>query len=263
VAPTRYEREARETRDRLRSFTARQAVHETARKRRRLDNIVAIAAGVVLLAGAGTVQVLYGTVGPGAPKPSPSASASADAGKNVGDIPKVTDAVKTTFTGTLTLNEVGLGVELDGTAAPQGVAVMAEEAGSDYLVGKTCHRIVVSETANLIQCGALDAQGSDTDDFAFGPIENAPKSGVYPAGTIALARKSGDAYSQGHQFFITTTDTTLPDDAAGGYTVVGKVTSGLDDLISQIMSKGTTASGGDGAPAVETKITAFSLAAAK
>jgi len=263
VAPTRNEREAREARERLRIFTARQSVHETARRRRRLDNVIAISAGVVLIAVAATVQVLYGTVGPGAPKAkaSASASASAQAGKNVGDIPAPTDATKTTFTGTLTLNQIALGVELDGTAAPQGVAVLADEAKTNYLVGKVCHRVVVSDTANLIQCGALDTTGKDVDGYSFGPIENAPKGGVYPAGTIALARKGGDAYSQGHQIFITTTSTTLPDDAAGGYTVVGTVTSGLDKLISGIMSKGTTAENGDGQPTVATKITAFTLKA--
>jgi peptidyl-prolyl cis-trans isomerase B (cyclophilin B) len=263
VAPTRNDREAREARQRLRAFSARQAVHEGARKRRRVDNIAAIVAGVLLIAGAATAQTLYGTIGPGAPagssKASASSSASAAAGKNVGDIPKPTDATKTTLTGTLTLNEVALGVSLDGKAAPQGVAVLADEAKSGYLVGKVCHRVVVSDTANLIQCGAIDTTGADAKGYSFGPIENAPKGGVYPAGTIALARVGGDAYSQGHQFFITTTETTLPDDAAGGYTVVGTVTSGLDQLISQIVSKGTSASGGDGVPNVETKITAFTL----
>jgi peptidyl-prolyl cis-trans isomerase B (cyclophilin B) len=265
VAPTRNDRAAREARQRLRAFSARQTVHERARRRRRIDYIAAIAAGVVLIAVAATGQVLYGTVGPGKPAgkssatPSASASASATAGTNVGDIPKPTAATEKTLTGSLTLNQVALKISLDGAAAPQGVAVLADEAKSGYLVGKVCHRVVVSTSANLIQCGALNEQGGDAKDYSFGPIENAPKGGVYPAGTIALARVGGDAYSQGHQFFITTTDTTLPDDAAGGYTVVGTVTGGLDQLISQIVSKGTSASGGDGAPKVATKITAFTL----
>ena len=55
-----------------------------------------------------------------------------------------------------------------------------------------------------------------------------------------MARAGGDAYSNGHQFFICFVDTTLPTDAAGGYTVVGTVTSGLDQLKSQIVAGGIT-----------------------
>ena len=53
-----------------------------------------------------------------------------------------------------------------------------------------------------------------------------------------MARAGDDAYSNGHQFFLVTGDTTLPADSAGGYTVVGTVTSGLDQLIAAIMSQG-------------------------
>ena len=43
-----------------------------------------------------------------------------------------------------------------------------------------------------------------------------------------MARTSGNANGNGTQFFIVYKDTVIPADAAGGYTVVGKVTSGLD-----------------------------------
>ena len=95
--------------------------------------------------------------------------------------------------------------------------------------------------------------------YSFGPIENAPADGVYPAGTIAMARASGDAYSNGRQFFIVFQDSTLPNDAAGGYTVVGSVTSGLDSLMAQIANAGTADGSTDGAPLVATTITSLTI----
>jgi peptidyl-prolyl cis-trans isomerase B (cyclophilin B) len=54
-------------------------------------------------------------------------------------------------------------------------------------------------------------------------------------------------------------DGTLPNDAAGGYTIFGKVTSGLDKIVSSIWDAGTKDGSDDGAPAVATTITAVSL----
>jgi len=42
-----------------------------------------------------------------------------------------------------------------------------------------------------------------------------------------MARQSGNGSSMGSQFFIVYKDSTIPADAAGGYTVFGHVTSGL------------------------------------
>ena len=92
--------------------------------------------------------------------------------------------------------------------------------------------------------------------------QNAPADNVYPTGTIAMARGANDAYSNGHQFFIVTDTTTLGADSAGGYTIVGKVTSGLEDLIQQVTSKGIKEVGSDGVtgtPNVPTSITSVTL----
>ena len=56
--------------------------------------------------------------------------------------------------------------------------------------------------------------------------------------------------------------TTLGADSAGGYTIVGKVTSGLEDLIQQVTSKGIKEVGSDGVtgtPDVPTSITSVTL----
>ncbi|MEO7348979.1 MAG: peptidylprolyl isomerase [Terrimesophilobacter sp.] len=256
------EREAREARERLRRFNARQGTHASQLRRRKRDNILAIVGAIVIAALAGVTQVVYFSAGPGAPQPVPSVSptppAEPTSGKNVGDVPDPSLSENRTWTGTLTLNDVTLGIELDGAKAPQTVAVFVGEVEDDYFIGKTCHRLTLPPT-RLIQCGSLDGTGAGDPAFGFGPIENAPTDTVYPAGTIAMARAGNDAYSQGRQFFIMLDDGTLPNDAAGGYTVFGSVTSGLDALISSVADAGTANESPDGPPAVPTTITGVTL----
>jgi peptidyl-prolyl cis-trans isomerase B (cyclophilin B) len=247
------EREAREARERLKRYNARQSVFEAQVKRRKRDNILAII-GVVVVATLATVtQILYFSAGPGATDATPTSSATPtpSAEANVGDVPPVDVAEARTWTGTLTLNDTELAVSLDGAAAPQAVASVIQDVNDGYYIDKTCHRLLVD---SLLQCGSLDGTGAGDPTYSFGPIENAPSDGVYPAGTIAMAR-SDSAYSNGHQFFIVFEETTLPDPA--GYSVIGTVTGGLDDLTANITDAGV---GEDGtAPATPTTITAFTL----
>jgi peptidyl-prolyl cis-trans isomerase B (cyclophilin B) len=263
VASSRQQRDQREARDRLQRYQARQEVHTRQSKRRVRDNIIA-AAGVVLVAGlAATTQIFYFTAGPGAPTPEPSASAPAPTGTNVG-APDPTLSEYRTWTGQLVLNDdITLGIELDGLNAPQATAGFVQDAESGYFEGKTCHRLASSSGFAFLQCGSLDGTGAGDPAYSFGPIENAPADNVYPAGTIAMARSGNDAYSNGHQFFIVTDATTLGSDTAGGYTVVGHVTSGLEQLIDQVTSLGVdpaaVGADGSGAPLVPTTITRVTL----
>lgn len=76
-----------------------------------------------------------------------------------------------------------------------------------------------------------------------------------------MARTSNNAYGNGQQFFIAYKDSTFPDDSAGGYTIVGHVTSGLD-VISKIGAAGVApggASADDGAPVTPVTIDSFTL----
>ena len=263
MAPNKnQEREAREARDRLKRYTARQTVNTTQKKRRKRDNIIALAVVLVVVAAATFFQVSYFTSGPGMPVPEASASPSASpaAGQNIGDIPSPEYAESRTWTGDLTLNKVKLGIELDGEAAPQAVAAFVKQVQDGYFTGKTCHRLVVSEGAKLVQCGSIDGAGGADPEYAFGPVENAPEDNLYTTGTIAMARVTDMAYSQGHQFFITFGDSTFQSDSAGGYTVIGKVTSGLDGFVSQIADGGfDTAADGSTSPKIPTTITAIAV----
>ena len=256
------EREAREARDRLTRYNARQAVHTHQVKRRKRDNLWAVGAVVVIAALATVAQVYYFTAGPGTPAPTPSASASADAeSQNVGDVPSADVSEYRTWTGELTLNDVALSISLDGAAAPQAVASFVTDIQSGYYTGKACHRLFVDTGVGLIQCGSLNGDGATDTSYSYGPVENAPADGNYVTGTIAIAN-SGTSYSNGRQFFIVFDDSLLGGEGSEGYSVIGTVTMGLDQLESQIVAGGITPSADsttDGAPVIPTTITAATI----
>jgi peptidyl-prolyl cis-trans isomerase B (cyclophilin B) len=254
VAPKQQnEREARQARERLRAYQARQTVHETKAKRRVRDNWIAGIAVLIVVALAVTTQLLY-FAKPSASSASPSPSASAQANK----LPAKTLAENRTWTGTLTINDIPLGVELDGAAAPQAVSSTIALTQKKFYDGLTCHRLT-NGGFYVLQCGDPEGTGQGGPGYEYGPVENAPADNVYPAGTLAMARQQNNASSQGSQFFIVYKDTTIPADSAGGYTVIGKVTSGLDKLVSGVVDKGIKDGSSDGAPTVATKIDTFTL----
>ena len=169
-----------------------------------------------------------------------------------------------TWTGTLTLNKsIDLGIELDGAKAPQAASAEISLIREQFYNGTTCHRLADSDGLKFLQCGSANGDGTGDAGFEYGPLENVPEDGVYEKGTIAIAR-SDSPYSQSTQFFIVYGDTTL-DGSTGGYTVVGKVTSGLSELESEIASKGIASPGRDGTgePKVATKITDATIAEQK
>ncbi len=272
MAPSKNtDREAREARDRLRRYNARQAVHAHQAKRRVRDNVLALVGLVVIAALATFTQIYYFSAGPGKPaarsSATPTPTPTAAAGKNVGNVPDPSVAQARTWTGTLELNKVSLGISLDGKAAPQSVASFVTDAQNKYFDGLLCWRLTNSANFYVLQCGTSSPSGADTTSYSFGPLENTPKNNIYPAGSIVEARTGDNAYGQGHQFFITYKDSTIPADSAGGYSIFGHITSGLDQLNSVITSKGivppaagsTTTNANDGPPVVTTKITSVTI----
>ena len=147
--------------------------------------------------------------------------------------------------------EAAIVLELDGASAPQAVANFVTLAQGGYFDGTGCHRLV-TEGIHVLQCGDPTFTGSGGPGYSFGPIENAPENDVYPAGTVAMARRGGDAESMGSQFFLVYEESTIPSDAAGGYTVFGTITSGLD-FVRAVADAGT-AGGASVAPATPVTI---------
>lgn len=270
------DRETRVARERLRAYQARQHVHAHTTKRRKRDNIIATIGVVVIVVLAVLVQLVYFGVGPGkviastktpTPTPAPTATTAPAAGENSGQVPPATLADNRTWSGTLTVNKIPLAITLDGAKAPQAVSSTIKLIQSKFYIGTVCWRLTNATDFKVLQCG--DPLGKDPakagtggPGYSYGPIENAPADNVYPAGTIAMARTSDNAYSMGSQFFIVWGKTSIPSDSAGGYTVIGHVTSGLDELKSQVTSKGLTPSGtdpNDGRPKVTATITAATI----
>ncbi|MFF2031418.1 peptidylprolyl isomerase [Arthrobacter sp. NPDC058192] len=262
-------RSAREAKRRVQQMEARRGLRRDQDKRRKRDNVLAVSAGAGAIALALIMQLTVFSSNPteeevtaaqeGLASPSASATATA-AATNAANIPKADTAAGKTFTGELKLNGGALGVELDGTKAPQAAAVFKSLADQNFYKGLNCHRLTTAENFGVLQCGSKSGNGSSDPSYVWGPVENAPADNKYPAGTIAVARTSGNANSNGTQFFIVYKDTVIPADAAGGYTVVGKVTSGLD-VVSRIAAAGLKPGGSatDGAPVEPVTIDSFSL----
>ena len=150
-------------------------------------------------------------------------------------------------------------VELDGKKAPQAVASMLLLAKSGYFDGTPCHRLVTSGIF-VLQCGDPTGTGSGGPGFSYGPVENAPKGDLYKAGTVAMARQGDNGKSMGSQFFLVYKDSTIPSDSAGGYTVLGDITKGLD-VVNKVAAGGVTGGASDGAPTRAVSITSTSVAA--
>jgi peptidyl-prolyl cis-trans isomerase B (cyclophilin B) len=148
---------------------------------------------------------------------------------------------------------------LHGADAPQAVANFVFLANNGYFDGTACHRLMPDA---LLQCGDPTATGQGGPGYSWGPIENAPGDGVYPAGTVAMARVSGDGESMGSQFFLVFADVPLPADAAGGYSVFGEITGGLE-ILEQIGAGGVDPNNvmqdGTGRPATDVIITAVEV----
>jgi len=153
------------------------------------------------------------------------------------------------WTGSISLNGSPVDITLDGAAAPQAVANFVTLAQEGYFDGTSCHRLTTAGAGIFVlQCGDPEGTGMGGPGYSWGPIENAPANDLYPTGTLAMARQGGNGESMGSQFFIVYDDSTISSDDAGGYTVFGTVTNGLD-AVQQIADAGVEGGASDGTPA--------------
>ncbi len=272
---------------RYEDWQRKQADKEVARRTRRRNVIAALSA--VAVVGVVTAVVVFATRGsddgsataqpaasaspaasePASPSVSPSASADANnpcpapeqgpgTPQTFSSAPSESTAKGKTFTVTLDTSCGPLRLELDGTKAPKAVASFVFLAKKGYFDNTPCHRLTTSGI-HVLQCGDPTGTGSGGPGYSYGPVENAPTNDVYPAGTVAMARQGGDGNSMGSQFFLVYKDSTIPSDAAGGYTVMGEVTGGLD-VLEKVAAGGVSGGSGDGAPARAVSITGTTVA---
>ncbi len=232
----------RAKREQLRVFQARQTFQATKKRRLRNDQWRSIASALAAVTLSALALVGYGTFGPGAPAKAPDIAL----GEN------------REWTGEIMFGDVEVGIVLDGVNAPQATANFVDLATKGFYDGVSCHSLSV-EVVFVMQCGDPTGTGTGGPEYRFGPVENAPIDQRYPAGTIAMSRIGNDAESQGSQFFIVYEDSTIPNDEAGGYTVLGRITSGLDEFVETFATPGTVDAVPNGAPVVAPDIRTITI----
>ena len=161
-----------------------------------------------------------------------------------GTLPDRKTAAGKTFVATVTTNCGVITMELDGTKAPQTVASFLGLAKGGYWADSPCHRLTTAKDGIFVlQCGDPTGTGSGSPGYGFG-VENAPADYMFAPGALAMARTT-DPKSNGGQFFIVYKKTELKD--ANGYSIFGKVTSGMD-IVDKIAAAGLNPAGGSTAP---------------
>jgi peptidyl-prolyl cis-trans isomerase B (cyclophilin B) len=277
VSPSSREREY--ARRRYEEWAARSQERAAARRRARRNALVAIAAVASVLAVVVTVTLLARAGGDpdtvaagsspsdgasaapsvaGSATGSPSAAASPAANpcptpsaRPAGDprsFPRAPDASLAegrTWKLTLATSCGPVEITLDGAKAPKAVANAIFLSREKFWDGSPCHRLTTSGIY-VLQCGDPTGSGSGGPGYQFGPVENAPPDAVYPAGTVAMARAASPD-SQGSQFFLVYRNSTIGAPGQPGYTVVGRITKGLD-IVRKVAQGGVGGRTGDGAP---------------
>lgn len=236
------------------AFAKKNEIISNRRRNHGKDNRLSLVFGLVALALALGSQLAYFGFGPGyvaptetaSPTPTPSETAS---------VPSAELAEGRIWTGSMKLNDATLNFELDGVKAPQATANFISLTQDGFYEGLNCHRLTTSGIF-VLQCGDPKGDGSGDPGYRFGPIENAPEGDLYPAGTIAMARQGNLGDSMGSQFFIVYEDSVIPSDVAGGYTIFGSLTEGLD-AVREIAAAGTLE--GTETPISEVKMTSLSV----
>lgn len=232
---------------RIDNYEAKSTLVEGRSAVRKKDNLLSLGviAGAIVVAVA--LQLAYFHLGPGIPKPAPKPQTAPDAAL----------AENRVWTGAMSVADAPIEFELYGDKAPKAVANFVTLTQKGFFENVSCHRLV-TQGIFVLQCGDPAGTGTGGPGYNFGPIENAPADDVYGPGILAMARQGGNGESMGSQFFIVYSESEIPSDAAGGYTVFGKLTKGLGS-ISNIAEDGTADGGTDGPPKNKVLLTAISV----
>jgi len=241
---------------------------ERARRRRNLQTMIGAGAAVVVVVA--VVILVVALVGGGKdknkaaspdasasatptscqwkPKIDPSASPKPEAPpgmKDVGTPPATGEPRSGSQTMTVAMNVGTVEVQVDTAHAPCTAASFTYLASKKFFDNTPCHRLTTSGLF-VLQCGDPSGTGSGGPSYEYAD-ENLPnnKRPAYAEGTVAMA--NAGAGTNGSQFFIVYKDTELPPN----YTVLGKVTKGLD-VVKKVADGGVTPADpsqpGDGKP---------------
>ncbi len=246
-------------RNKLERHMARRA--QQARRRRQI--YAGIGAGVTLLAVVAVTAILVITrdgdeTSPTAQGPTCVYLDPARGTNRIKDVgkPDTTDVPDSgSVTVSIDTNLGNLDLALNREAAPCSVNSFVHLARSGFYDGTTCHRLTTSGIF-VLQCGDPFGDGAGGPSYQFG-VENTPTNDYppYPVGSVALARQGNDPNSNGSQFFIVYEDSP---NLGADYSLIGKVTSGLDVITDKVAPGGVTdekePGSGDGKPKTEVKL---------
>ncbi|WP_297008907.1 peptidylprolyl isomerase [uncultured Corynebacterium sp.] len=189
---------------------------------------------------------------------------SGDAAKEA-DAPQ-TDGVATSGTVNVTFstNKGDIAMTLDRSKSPCTVNAIEDLIAQGYYDDTICHRVVVSDSMTILQCGDPTGNGSGGPGFSFAdeypknayPSADQQSPVTYPRGTLAMANSGAD--TNGSQMFLVDQDTTLPP----AYNVFGMITEDglktLDGIIDE-NKDANQENGGDGTPVSEVRITSATV----
>lgn len=248
------DRERELARRRLERRRQREAAQRAARRRAALTiagvvvAVLAVIGGVALLSSGdtkGKKAAVAATATPTAGTAAPVAGCTNTAptpGKpqTFKSEPAMTIA-KANYTMDLQTNCGLIEMTLYGAKAPHTVNTLKFLADKGYYNGTKCHRLTTGEGLKVLQCG--DPKGDGTGGPGFTIPEENLKGAVYTRGVVAMA-KTAAPHSTGSQMFLVIEDSQLPPQ----YTVVGKITKGLD-ILDKVLAAGVEGGGSDGPPA--------------
>lgn len=258
-------------RERARRRAARREKVAAERQAERRRTLQAVVVAVAVLALVGAVIALSLTLGTdedgtqaGAPTPASTATPSpsvslpenctappaAPGPAEPIDLPGTEGVAGTVFEAVVTTNCGDVTVELDGVRAPQAVASFVELSARGFYADTPCHRLLAAGNV-VLQCGDPTGTGTGGPGYGYG-VEYVPEDGLYPRGSLAMARTTDLEAGTGSQFFVVQSDSVWPPED-GGYTIFGNVTSGME-IIDQVVAAGVSGGGPDGPPALPLSI---------
>jgi peptidyl-prolyl cis-trans isomerase B (cyclophilin B) len=184
------------------------------------------------------------------PSASPSAAAAMVNGKCIYTaagtaarkvkFPPAKPDTKATYQATIKTNRGSIVIDLLNSKAPCTVNSFVSLADQNYFNKTSCPRLTTSAYGiYILQCGDPTGTGGGGPGYEFAS-ENLTGA-TYPAGTVAMANVSGQASSNGSQFFLVYKNTPEPPD----YTPFGTIVSGLT-IIQNVAKAGSDNSGGNG-----------------
>jgi peptidyl-prolyl cis-trans isomerase B (cyclophilin B) len=289
---TKKQRQRQLARDALERKLQRQAERDRRAKQWTVGVIVAVLVLGIGFGGAALAGVFKSS--PSKPtadaSPSPSATASPSPSATASPSPSITTAMtggKCIYTAsgtaarkvnlppakpdltakyqaTMNTNRGRIVIDLD-SAAPCTVNSFVSLADQSYFNKTPCHRLTTSASGiYVLQCGDPTGTGEGGPGYEF-YTENLSSlklagcagstCGVYPAGTLAMARSQSQD-SNGSQFFVVYKTTELP----ATYTPFGTIVSGLD-IVQNVAKAGSDNSNGagDGHPKEKVEINSMTI----